>query len=662
MGIAADIALILVAGLLGGLLARRLGQPLLLGYILAGVLVGPNTIGPTVIETHEIELLAEIGVALLLFALGLEISFRDLRPVRNVALIGAPIQIILTIAFGYAIARGLFDVDHEPALWFGALISLSSTMVVLKTLVSQGTMGTLASRVMIGILVVQDLAVVPMLILLPRVGDVRGSIPDLALAAVKAIAFLAIMVVVGTRVMPAMLRMIARWRSRELFLVAVVAIGVGIGYGTWLFGLSFAFGAFVAGMVLSESEFSHQALNEIVPLRDVFGLLFFASIGMLFDPAYLIEAPLRIASAVILIVVGKGLILALIARAFGYVKMAPIVIAAGLSQVGEFSFVLAREGVARGVITQDLFSLAITSTLVSMALTPTLLKLTVPVRRLLHRVRPHRDPTRTFNLPPHKLRDHVVVVGYGRTGRTVVDVMTQTGVPHIVIDGDHARTEDCAATGVPAIWGDATGAQILEAAEIHRARLLLLTLPDAAGVREIVMTARGLHPGIAIIARAPYREHLALFRELGIDEVVQPEFEAGLEIVRQVLARYQFSPDDILRFSDAAHHDVYKPFVSEREGREGLRVLADLRRAESDAQIEWLAVPIDSPIAGSSLRDAQIRSLTGAAVVAIRGVGSTRPNPSADEVIAAGDLLGVLGTKEQRAALREVLGPFATPE
>ena len=261
VGIAADIALILVAGLVGGLVAHRLGQPVLLGYIAAGVLVGPNSIGPKVIEIHDIELLAEIGVALLLFALGLEVSFRDLKPVRGIAVLGGTIQILLTIAFGYTLGRGFLGLEHQASIWFGAILSLSSTMVVLKTLMAKGVLNTLASRVMIGILIVQDLAVVPLLILLPKLGDVQGSLPELALAALQAALFLAAMILVGTKLMPALLRTIARWRSRELFLVAVVTLGVGIGYGTFLFGLSFAFGAFVAGIVLSESEFSHQALG-----------------------------------------------------------------------------------------------------------------------------------------------------------------------------------------------------------------------------------------------------------------------------------------------------------------------------------------------------------------------------------------------------------------
>ena len=287
MGIAADLAIVIVAGLIGGLVAQALRQPLILGYILAGVLVGPHSVGRAVTNTHDIELLAEIGVALLLFALGLEFSLKQLQPVRRIALVGTPIQMGLTILLGAGLGR-LFGWNWVPALWLGALIALSSTMVILKTLMAQGRMGTLSSRVMIGILIAQDLMVVPLMILLPAMSNPQAGLQALVVATGKAVLFLTLMVVVGTRLLPKLMQAIAVRQSRELFLLAITAIGLGVGYATYLFGLSFAFGAFVAGLVLSESDYAHQALSDIIPLRDVFGMLFFASVGMLIDPSLLL--------------------------------------------------------------------------------------------------------------------------------------------------------------------------------------------------------------------------------------------------------------------------------------------------------------------------------------------------------------------------------------
>src|SRR5918997_5079097 len=326
MGIAGDIAIILVAAFIGGVVAQRLGLPLILGYILAGVLVGPNTGGPTVAEIEEIELLAEIGIALLLFAIGLHFPLGELWPVRKIALIGTPIQMLLTIALGYGIGRSLLGLEALEAVWFGALISLSSTAIVLKTLTEQQVLGTLSSRVIIGMLIAQDIAVVPLLILLPELGNVGEGLAQLGVAALEAGLFLAAMAVFGTRVFPWLMARIARWGSRELFLISVVAVGLGIGYGTYLFGLSFAFGAFVAGVVLSRSDYSYQALADIAPLRDIFAMLFFVSVGMLIDPAFLWEEAGTIALVVVLVLVVKGLIFGGVTRAFGYGNIAPLAV------------------------------------------------------------------------------------------------------------------------------------------------------------------------------------------------------------------------------------------------------------------------------------------------------------------------------------------------
>src|SRR5215216_2389291 len=414
MGIAGDIALILVAALLGGIVARRLGLPLILGYVLAGVLVGPHTGGPTVGEIEDIELLAEIGVALLLFAIGLHFPLEELAPVRRVALIGTPIQMALTTAFGYGLGR-LLDLNWTEAVWFGALLSVSSTVVVLKTLSEQGVINTLASRVTVGMLVVQDLAVVPLIILLPALGNIGEGLNKLGVAVLQAAVFVAGMALFGARIFPWLMARIASWNSRELFLISVVAIGLGVGYGTYLFGLSFAFGAFVAGMVLSRSDYSHQALADISPLRDVFAMLFFVSVGMLIDPAFLWERAGTIALVILLVFVVKGSIFAGVTRTFGYGNIVPFAAGLGLFQVGEFSFVIARQGVSADVLSQETYSIALTTAAVTMSLTPFTTRL-APVIYGRWRERFPREPLQTFNLPEAGLRDHVVIAGHGRVG------------------------------------------------------------------------------------------------------------------------------------------------------------------------------------------------------------------------------------------------------
>ena len=662
MGIAADIILIVVAGLLGGLVARRLGQPPLVGYILAGIVVGPHTAGPTVVQIRDIELLAEIGVALLLFALGLELSFRDLKPVRRLALIGGPIQIVSTTAFGYGLGRILLGWETSHAIWFGAMISLSSTMVVLKILMARGVTDTLASRAMIGLLVIQDLAVAPMLIALPKLTDLTNALPELGLAALEAAIFLAVMIFAGVRLIPALLKKIVRWGSRELFLVAVVAIGVGVGYATYLAGLSFAFGAFVAGMVLSESEFSHQALSDIVPLRDVFGLLFFASAGMLFDPRVLLDDAVLVASTVSLVLLGKALIFGFLSRAFGYGNKAPWIIALTLPQVGEFSFVLARSGLQAGAITEDVYSLTLTVALATIVVSPALSRAADPLHQLWRRLKPQDERLRTYELPHEEFTGQVIVAGYGRAGQTAVRVMRHAGLPFVVIEVSHPLAEAARREGLPVLWGDCSRPELLRAAGIAKARLLLITIPDVPSIRMTVETARQLRPELPVVARAVHPGHLAELEELGVNAVVQPEFEAGLEMVRQALARFSIAPADIQRFSDTVRDDLYAAFREDDMSRRYRVLLAGLRRANEELEIDWVTVPESSEAVGATIGSLGIRRRTGASVVAAVRPGEVRANPGPDYELTPGDILALLGTPEQRQKACALIQGSRRPE
>ncbi len=655
MGIAADIVLILIAGLLGGLLAHRLGQPLLVGYILAGVIVGPHTAGPTVVEIHDIELLAEIGVALLLFALGLEFSFRDLQPARRLALVGGPIQILLTAIFGYGLARTVIGWSHEPSLWLGAMFSLSSTMVVIKTLNEQGATRRLGSRVMIGILVVQDLAVAPMLILLPKLGDLQGALPELVQAVLQGALFLGGMVLVGTRLIPVLLRRVAGWHSRELFLVTIVVLGVGVGYGTYLFGLSFALGAFVAGMVLSESEFSHQALSDIVPLRDVFGLIFFASAGMLLDVTFLWTHFQQVATLVGLVLLFKSVLIGLLVRAFGYVEIVPWAVGLGLSQVGEFSFVLARAGQNGGSLTEEEHALALAVTLATLVLSPGLAPLGERLYGAWKRNRAAEHPLSVEHVSTDDLDKHVVVAGLGRSGRAAVECMRQLGVPFVIVELNHERVETARLQGLPVIWGDASRQKVLEAASVGAARLLLVALPDAVGIRLTVEEARRLNPSLHVVARALTQEHVGELAKMGVYEAVQPQFEAGLELVRQVLLHYSISAHEVERFSEAVRRDLYQPLRQGTLSRRHQELLTHLRTVGEAIELEWATIPEPAEVAGLTIGEVDIRRSTGAVVVAVLRDESLTTNPGPDWTVQPGDMLAVLGTTQQRAEARAVL-------
>ena len=658
MGIAGDIALILVAALLGGIVARSLRLPLILGYIAAGVLVGPNTLGPSVGNVHQIELLAEIGVALLLFTIGLHFSLAELAPVRRIALLGTPVQMALTIAFGYAVGRLLLDLGWVESVWLGALFSLSSTAVVLKTLGEQGVLSTLSARVMIGMLIVQDLAIVVLLTVLPVLENVREGLPELGFALLKAAAFLAAMLFLGSRVLPLILARLAAWGSRELFLVCVVAIGLGIGYATYLVGLSFAFGAFVAGMVLSESDYSHQALAEIEPLRDVFAMIFFVSVGLLIDPAFLWKSAGTIALVVVLVLLVKGLIFGGLARAFGYVNIAPFAVGLGLFQVGEFSFLLAREGISTDAISQGTYSLVLATAAITMALTPLIARL-APALYGRYRRRFPREPLRTFNVPESGLRGHAIIAGYGRVGSFVARLLDRLEKPFVIIEANPSRAEDARQAGFPTVFGDAAAQPVLEAAGVGEARLVVISVPDAIAARLAVERTKALAPDAEILVRAESVEQLEDLGRLGVYEAVQPEFEAGLELARQALARFGVGAEEAQNFADGVRRELYASISTEDpasdEGGDGF--LMRLATASRAIEVEWVRLPGDgdpdeSLVLGRTIGDLGVRSETGASVLAVVRGEKVIPNPGADLRLESGDAVGVLGTPEQRAAFR----------
>ncbi|MEF2144539.1 MAG: cation:proton antiporter [Desulfovibrionaceae bacterium] len=654
MGIASDIVLVVLAALFCGLLARRLGQPLILGYIVAGVLLGPHTGGVTVSSVHEIEMLAEIGVALLLFGIGLEFSLSDLRPVRGIALVGTPIQIVLIVVYGWGIALWM-GWGWEPALWLGSLLSLSSTMVILKTLESQGLMGTLSSRVMVGMLIVQDLAVVPMLVILPILGelggDMGGGLGLLGLAVFKAAAFLGLMILVGARVIPWLMKLVARTNSSELFLVTTSALALGIGYGTYLFGLSFAFGAFVAGLVISESDYSHHALSSILPLRDIFGLLFFASVGMLLDPLFLFGHWKTILFLVALTALGKGLLCAGLVRLFGYVNIVPLAVGLGMFQVGELSFLLARVGSEAGALNSEQYGLILSTAIMTMLLTPPFSRLAAPLYRMQRRIY-KSEPVQRVNVGSDCLHDHVIIVGGGQVGVFLAKVLAAAGVHYVVVETEHRAFEALKARGVPVIYGDATLQPVLEAAHPGLAKLLMVTVPAFSVVRQVVELTRSLAPDLGIVARADGMGQMRRMRDLGANQVVQPALETGLEFARKALRCLGLPPGAVQHFADAVQDDDYAALAGGGDMEGSLYKLEALRAVE----ITWVRVRSGSQLQGRNIAELGIRGRTGVSVVGVLREGVMLPNPDIRMPLEADDMLALIGGPDEQRRFEKEFG------
>lgn len=650
MGIAADIAIIIVAALIGGSIAHLLRQPLLIGFILAGVVVGPYTGIIAISEVHNIELLAEIGVALLLFALGLEFSLKELNPVRNIAIFGTPIQIILTIIYGMGIGSFL-NLDWQSSVWLGSLISISSTMVILRTLMSQGRMGTLSSRVMIGMLLVQDLAVIPMMIILPQLTNFESGLSIIGIAALKGFIFLGVMIFVGTRILPILLSHIARWNSRELFLIAITAIGLGVGYASYLVGLSFAFGAFLAGIVLSESDYGHQALSDIIPLRDIFGLLFFVSVGMLLDPSFLISNIKTIVLLVFLVTVGKGLIFGGISILFKYGNVIPFALGLGLFQIGEFSFVLARLGLSTNSISTELYNLILNTAVITMVLTPLISALTTPIYSLVKR-KFEGEEMQTINIPKTGLHNHIVIAGYGRVGKHISKILNLLKLEFVIVEFNYNRVLDAKKADMPVIFGNARQEIVLAGAKINDARLLIITIPSILITQSVVSTVQKINPKLHIVARTEEIEHIKTLHDMGVYEVVQPHFEAGLEITRQALLHLNIPASEIIKYEDAVRHDLYEPLY--RINKE-YKEMTDLKKAVNLLDLNWIDLNTKSPMIGKSIKQLDIRKRTGISIVGIVSSNNNiNSNPDSSYRFKNGDRLAVMGNQEQLTNFRNM--------
>ncbi len=655
MGIATDIIILVLTAFFCGLIMQRLHQPLILGYILAGVILGPYTGGMTVTEIHDIELLAEIGVALLLFALGLEFSLKDLKPVKYIALIGTPLQMIFTIIFGFAV--GYFSGwEWKTSLWFGSLISLSSTMVILKTLMNQGWLGTLSSKVMIGMLIIQDLAVVPLMIILPQLNDPSTGLGILGLAVTKAVVFLAAMFFLGTRLLPYLLKRIATLGSRELFILAITAIGLGVGFATYLVGLSFAFGAFIAGMVLSESDYGHQALSDIVPLRDLFGLLFFASVGMLLDPKFLLNHFSLILFLVVIVSIGKGCIFAFLAWVFRYRNVIPLAVGLGLFQVGEFSFVLARIGVSSESITSEFYNMFLTMAVVTMVLTPFVSSQTSRLYGLKKKWAKH-EPLESINFPANELRNHVVIAGCGRIGFQIALVLQRLAIPFVLVEIDQLRIEKAKEANFPIIYGDGSHEVVQEALLIQRASLLVVTIPGIVVARSIISHAKKVNSEIRVVARISDPDFFDVFRGLDVVDLVYPEFEAGLEMTRQVLLHLRIPVPEIQSHTENLRHQLLATAASEDEN--GYKTLSQLRTAEQQFDLQWVELQKDNPLIDVSIAEGEIRKNTGVSIVGIIRDDKLETNPDPSFRFRERDLVAIIGSAQARHRFHCFLNPLS---
>jgi CPA2 family monovalent cation:H+ antiporter-2 len=558
-----NIAIVLAAALVGGMIAHRLRQPVILGYLLVGVAVGPYGFG-IVGDLDLIETLATIGVALLMFTVGLEISYSQLRQTGKVGIWGGITQIVATFILGLVASKLLFHLSLAEAAFFGLLISLSSTVVGLKMLMERGELDSMHGRIMIAILIVQDLSVVLMMVGVPVFGaSLEGLLLTFAIAVGKAVLFLGVAVVLGLWVLPWLLGRVAGVRTRELFLLTVIILCFGAAFGTYIFGLSIAFGAFVVGLLLRESIFAHQALAEITPLRDVFATLFFVSLGMLLSPQFVVGNWSTVILAVVVIVAIKFGVCFGVARLFGYGGRTALFVGAGLAQIGEFSFILAQAGVNGGIMSDYLYSLVIASTVITMLLTPLFMGLTSVLYPRLARVttsgataaKVAKKAPSLVEVEPHRPLSEVIICGYGRVGRNIAQSLNGLRMPCLVIEMDPEIVSELNEKGENSIYGDASNAHVLSLAGLDKAKVLVVTYPDPLVVVTTVKNALRINPKLQIVARVHRRKESELLESLGVSELVSPEYEASFEFVRRILASVGWSRNKIRQAMGKLRYD-----------------------------------------------------------------------------------------------------------
>ncbi|WP_322402870.1 YbaL family putative K(+) efflux transporter [Massilia luteola] len=545
------IAAALGLGLLFGMLAVRLRLPALVGYLAAGVVIGPATPG-FVADVHLASQLAEIGVMLLMFGVGLHFSLDDLLEVKGIALPGAVLQIAVATLLGIGLTH-LWGWDLGAGLVFGLALSVASTVVLLRALEDRGELDSFNGRIAVGWLVVEDLVTVLVLVLLPALagplggkGDSGGSLwLSLGKTLLQVGAFIAFMLLVGRKLFPWFLWRVARTGSRELFTLAVIAAAVGIAYGSsHLFGVSFALGAFFAGMVLRESELSHRAAQETLPLRDAFSVLFFVSVGMLFDPRVLVESPLEVLGVVAIIIVGKSLAAFILVLALRYPLNTAITVSASLAQIGEFSFILAALGISLGLLPAMGQNLILAGAIISIAVNPLMFKLVGPLQNWLRpdaerARRMARSPDPLAELPTtvahERLTGQVVLVGYGRVGKRIAQELDRRGVYYVVAEQNRDIVEDLRRRDQPAVAGNAADAAVLIQAHIARAAMLVIATPDTFHVRAMVDTAKALNPAIRCVVRTHNEEEARLLRAETGGTVLVGEHELARSMAHHVL-------------------------------------------------------------------------------------------------------------------------------
>ena len=656
-----DLLIILLVAVPVAYFCLRLKLPLLVGLILSGIAIGPYGLG-WIREVEAIEVLAEIGVMLLLFTIGLEFSVRRLREMRKLVLLGGGLQVLLTVGSSALIAI-LLGRSSGQAIFFGFLIALSSTAIVLKSYAERNEVDAPHGRAAVGILLFQDISIVLMLLLIPILGgDDIVSTTKILLDLGRSLLALILLILFAWLIVPRFLKLVAQIRSPEAFLLTVVLVCLGMSWVTSHFGLSLALGAFIAGMVLADSDYSHQANAEILPFRDVFNSLFFVSIGMLLSITALIQNLASVAGLIIGLILLKALIVVAIIRFLGMPYRIAIMTGLALAQVGEFSFVLARAGQAANLLPEHDYQRFLAASVISMIATPFLISFAPRIGYFAQRFLKDGGPDEVEDAEEEihmtssgGLQQHVIIVGYGLNGRNLARVLRTVGVPYVILELDAEVVRRAKAKGEKINFGDTTRREVLIHAGVERAWALVLAMSDAPAARHTVVQARRLSKDIHIIVRTKYVAEITDLFDLGANEVIPEEFETSIEIFARVLHRYGFArsviESQIERIRRQGYEMLRSPAMPPLERTPNIDIALDA------ASTDTLLIDDRSAVLGRSLGDLDLRGMSGATVIAVVRDGETKLSPGAKFSLAAGDTVVLLGSVEQLDRARAIFHP-----
>ncbi len=644
------------------LVCHRLRVPSIVGFLVTGLIAGPH--GLALIQAdREVEILAEVGVILLLFTIGIEFSLKNLLQIKRSVLIGGTLQVGLTLATAFVIARH-FGMPTNESIFIGCLAAVSSTAIVMKLLQERDETRTPHGRTTLAILIFQDIAIVPMMLIAPLLANQSSDMSNaLILLLAKGVAMIAVVFVGARYVVPLILSQVLRTRSREVFLLSVLAICLGVVWLTSRFGVSLALGAFLAGLIVSESESSHDALGHITPFRDVFTSFFFVSVGMLLDFHVLLQKPLLIAVVTIGVLVAKSILAGGVTWILGYPFRTAILAGLTLSQVGEFAFILSRTGIEHGLLSNDSYRLFLAVSVVTMAATPfiisgapraadLLLRLPLPSRLVLG--------LRPITQTPHQAhKNHLVIVGFGLNGRNVARAARAADIPYVIIEMDTEIVRNARSNGEPIFYGDAVHDAVLHHVNIKSARVIVVAISDDAAARRIVAAAHALNPAAHIVVRTRHVAEVEPLYHVGANEVIPEEFETSVEIFTRVLMEYLIPHDEIERFIAEARADGYKMF---RGLPKGSPSASDEIVHHPDLEISVLRVDEKSPFVGKSLAEIGLRETYEVTVVAVLRNSQISPNPGGDTRFECDDEVYLLGMPERIALVADLfeIPPYQT--